>query len=149
MAKNNYIMTFIVIGAGLGGLWWLKNHQSPLFNAAGPNATLGIKILGIHPESDGSINMDLLIQNTNSKIFTLKSVVGELLLNNRSISSVKMFGSYTIQGNSEEMIPLQMKLNLKSIRDIASITRKGAILRLVGDININEHSLPVNMQHTL
>jgi len=152
MAKTpNILLTTIVTAVGLGGFWWLKTHKNPFVTAAQGSMHLNMKIQGIHAENDGTINMDIHILNTNSAPFEIQSIVGDLLLNGHVIAAVKMFGDYNVKGNSEQTIPVMMRIismNLmQQVREV--FQRRGSSLELAGDINVNNHSLPFKMRHTI
>lgn len=158
-AKNNILrnpLTYIVV-AGIVGYAY-KDRLAHFLDtvrrknvAPGQQLSLRMKILGVHPENDGTINMDLQIINSNSFPMSIKSIVGEVLINGHAIAAVKFYGNNIVPGNQEAIIPLMTRINSgKLIHVMPQLFRKGGgVLQLLADININDHAVPLKMTHTL
>jgi LEA14-like dessication related protein len=160
MAKNNGILSnplIYVVGVGLAAFIYRDKVAHILDNikrqniAPNQNLSLRMKILGVHPENDGTINMDLQVSNSNSFPMAIKSIVGDILINNRAIAGVKFYGDTVVPGNQESIVPLMTRINTPALmQQMGQLFRKGGgALQLVAEININDHPIPLKMTHTL
>ena len=136
MAGNNNATTIgaIVLIGGVGYLIYKHMHIS-----SGTRPTLApfkIKVNGVHLENDGSITMDLLIQNPNSIPLRIKSVIADLMVGKNKVANFNMFGDTIVNGNTQATVPVIAQL-LPAARMMSSKIAPGHT-RIEGQININD-----------
>jgi LEA14-like dessication related protein len=105
----------------------------------------------------GSVNMikqknvvqvELKIQNPNSVPVTVRSVVGDVFVNNERLGNVFREGTQLIAGNSESSLYVEVRPKALAIfNSMSALNMEKIVLlfRFVGSININNKSVPMNI----
>jgi len=108
-----------------------------------------LKIQGIHVENDGTMNIDMLVQNPNSQDFSIKSVIGNLVINKNPVASINMFGNYVVRGNDQETIPLTAKVSgVDVFHALQKYFAAGKVsLFFQGTINVNDKAVPMTLSY--
>lgn len=152
MAKQRDPLLMLAAGVllSLGGkeLWDYAKKQIRAHTHA-QASDMRLKIQGVHMENDGTINMDMLVLNPNSAAFRIQSVLGDLMVNNRKIAELRMFGDYTVRPNDQATIPLMAKIpTMQIFNSLVQLFRgHGALVSFHGTINVNDKAVPLTFQY--
>ena len=123
---------------------YVHNHQAAQAN------NMRIKMSGVHMENDGTLNMDLQVLNPNSKAFTFRSIIGELVINANKIAELKMFGEYTVRSNDQATIPVTAKVSPALFKTVVDkLKGQKLALQFRGVINVNDKAIPITMQYSV
>jgi hypothetical protein len=107
---------------------------------------LQMRVVGVHPNNDGTITMDIDIQNPSSRPYAVQSIIGVLEVNGQPVANAKWFGDTIVNGNSETTLPviLQPLPILRTVR-----WQPGQVFSFSGKININNQVLPLSMSYRI
>ena len=96
------------------------------------------------------MTLSLLVQNTSSQDFTIRSLGGTLSANGYVIGKLSSFQTVQIRGNSEGLIIVEVNLFLLGIvNDIIQIFATGNTtqeIQLRAYANVDNYQIPVNMK---
>lgn len=99
------------------------------------------------------IEVSLLVQNPTNQTVTIRSLSGQVLLNNRLISNVSSFNEQTIQPNSETVIKINARPLItnffSSINFILTSKTGNNRITITGSANIDNVSLPFTITESI
>src|SRR6185312_2307111 len=103
--------------------------------------------------SGDSMIIELKIENPNTTAQVVRSIVGQVLVNNNPIGDINQYTTYTVRGNNETIIPLVVKLNflylLSELTSMIQGKRNQVVLTFNGTINLNNAPTPLQIRYKL
>ena len=139
--KKISLLPLVIIG-GIG-IWYLLRLRN-----LGVNLIYVIRSIRIAGGSILQPNIEIAIgiQNASTASARLKSLTGELLLENTVIANFSNFENNLIKGNSETIVKITAIPNvinvLTIVKDIILKKQKGKIFKLNGRANVNDVIVP-------
>lgn len=148
MAKGSSILPLLLLLGG--GYYVVTKHPELLpFNATGAARNLNVRIEGIHADAD-YVSMDVQVQNPNTQALEVQSFVGKMNVDGREVGEISMFGDYNVKGNSQMVIPLNVKPLINVYHAAMANIRKGSSrITFSGTINVNSHAIPLLISYTV
>lgn len=93
-----------------------------------------------------NIEISIGVQNPVSVSAKLKSLIGEISIDDKIIANFSNFTPITIQGNTETIINVIATPNIigvfNVIKDVIIKRQKGKVIKVKGTANVNNLSLP-------
>lgn len=121
------------------------------------NKAVALGTLNFYPDKINSISflggtpvmtISLLVQNTSSQSFNIKSISGNVYTNNTLIGNISSFTTQLIAPNSQSYITIQVRLMLVSLtNDIIRAFQFGNFsqtIKLNASINVDDYQIPLN-----
>lgn len=150
MARQASITQLLFFGAVATGAWYLNKtgRLKDLFTNQErvSESMLRLRLAGFHAQSDGSVFADIEAMNPTSRTLQVKSIIGNFIVGGRPAGIVKMFGDQAVRANDQGIIPVSVRI----LPAAATMwRRKGQRVEFRGEINLNDHVLPLVMNYTL
>lgn len=96
------------------------------------------------------IQIQFRVQNPNSVPITVRSIVGDVFVNNERLGNVSKFGPQVIAGNNESSLFVEIKPKALAIFNTlarVNLEKIKLLIRFVGNINANGKALPMNISY--
>jgi LEA14-like dessication related protein len=138
---------FWVVGAAVG-LWAISRMSlcqktNFLLRSIRPGGSL------LRPE----ILVELSIQNPTSQQATLKSLTGNVSINDRYLGNVSAFGDQVIQPNSENVVTLTARPSalgvVAALRELLTAPAGSNVITFRGTANVDGFTVPINESKTV
>lgn len=142
---TNY--TPYLVAGSLAAVLMLHKRQSTVKYMSGIRVYIGKVTL-----KGNYIIVQLHIQNPNSGSVTIRSVVGDLFMNDWKVGNVSKFMRQEVKGNAESVLSLNVKPKVLNIFNTFTdlVTKKLAIkFYFNGNMNANNAVVPVQVTYTL
>lgn len=142
------IRNLALIGVGLLAVKYFSNK------ASGARYLTGVKleIRGIAPIGLNELQVTFAVNNPNTRPSVIKSVVGDVYINNTKAARVQTYNQVTIQGNAQSIYPVTVKLNpVRAFQSLAQLFKgvAGNTIRFAGTANIDDIAQPINTSYGL
>jgi LEA14-like dessication related protein len=138
---------FWVVGAAVG-LWAISRMSlgqktNFLLRSVRPGGTV------FQPQ----ILVELTIQNPTSQSATLKSLTGNVYINDRYLGNVSAFGDQVIQPNSENIVTLTARPSalgvIAALRELLTAPAGTNVISFTGTANVDGFTVPINERKTV
>lgn len=136
----------VYIGLAILGIKYFANRASGARYLTG----VRLQIKGVAPVGLNEIQVTFNIDNPNTKDAVVKSVVGDVYVNNTKVARVQTYNQVTVKGNAATIYPVSAKINLvRAARSVADLIKgvAGSTIRFVGTANIDNVAQPVNVTY--
>lgn len=98
----------------------------------------------LHP----TIQVEMAVQNPTNQTIKIKSITGDLSVNDKYLANVSAFGDQTVLPNSESTIRLLARPSavgiFESVREILTAPAGNAVAKFQGSANVDGLVVPVN-----
>lgn len=143
------MLRYLALGAlAYVGLTYFRNRST------GARYLTGVRIVirGVAPVGISELQVTFEIHNPNTRDAVVKSVVGDVYVNNNKMARVQTYNQVTVRGNSATTYPVLVKLNpVRAVKSIIDLVKgvAGSTFRFIGTANIDDISQPVNASYTI
>lgn len=147
MRKNGKILNVLLLGAAAAGLYYFRNTSKTNRYISG----LRFFIAGLDIKNN-ILTIQLKIQNPNSQDKTVRSIVGDVYVNNTKVGNASSFNTVIVAGNRETFYNVDVRLKVLSIiNNIADLTKgfAGSTLVFKGNANVDNAVLPINVKFSI
>lgn len=111
-----------------------------------------MQIKGVVPVGLNELQITFNIDNPNTRDSVVKSVVGDVYVNDKKVARVQTYNQVTVRGNASTIYPVLTKLNpVRAIQSIVEMVKglPGSTVRFIGTANIDDIAQPINVSYTL
>lgn len=146
-AQRSNTRVWLILGAGAALVYFMKQRAAKAAYMLG----IRIRIAGVQLiKQKNVVQIQLMIQNPNTVPITVRSVVGDVYVNNERLGNVSRFGSQLIAGNSESSFFIEVRPKVMALfNSLAALNLEKVVLtvRFIGRININDKAVPLNIAY--
>lgn len=111
-----------------------------------------MQIIGVAPVGLTELQITFNVDNPNTKDSVIKSVVGDVYVNNAKVARVQTYNQVTVRGNSATTYPVMVKLNpVRAVKSIVDMVKgiAGSTVRFIGTANIDDVAQSINVSYKL
>lgn len=136
-----------IAGAGLGIYLLSRVSLGKKLNFVFQSITTGGTFL------QPTIDLTIAVQNPTNQTATIRSISGQVLLNNKFVSNISSFNQQTIQPNSESFLTIKARPSLigvfTTIKNVLTNKTGNNVFTINGNANVDNVSLPFSIEQSI
>lgn len=142
------LRTIATVALAIVGLRYFRNRSTGARYLSG----VKLEIKGVAPVGLDELQVTFNIHNPNTRDAVVKSVVGDVYVNNSKVARVQTYNQVVVRGNASTTYPVLTKLNpVRAFQSIVEMVKgvAGSTVRFVGTANIDDVAQPINASYTI